>query len=43
MYPSGEKRPGPSQATKINLLATIVNVFKLMMRTIFVKSTMLDA
>ena len=27
MYPSEEKRPGPSQATKINLLATIVNVF----------------
>ena len=28
MYQSAEARPGPSQASKINLYARIVNVFK---------------
>ena len=35
MYQSAGARPGPSQASKINLLARIVNVFKLMLPTIF--------
>ena len=29
MYQSTEARPGPSQASKINIFASIVNVFKL--------------
>ena len=41
MYPSAEKRPGPSQASKISLLARLVEVFKLMLLTIFVKSTIM--
>ena len=36
MYPSAAARSGPSQATKINLFATIVNVFKLTLLTILV-------
>ena len=39
MYPSAETRPGPSQATKINLFMRIAKVFKLMLLTIFVKNT----
>ena len=42
MYPSTEARPGPSQASKINLFARIVNVFKVTSLTIFVKSTIMD-
>ena len=42
MYPSAEARPGPSQATKINLFARIVKVLKLMLPTIFVKSSIMD-
>ena len=42
MYPSTETRPGPSQATKINLFEIIVKVFKLMLLTIFVKGTIMD-
>ena len=38
MYPSAEERTGPSQATKINLFARIVNVFKLTLWTVFLKS-----
>ena len=29
MYPAAERRPGPSQATEINLFPRIVKVFKL--------------
>ena len=36
-YPSVETRPGSRQATKINLFARIVKVFKLTLLTIFVK------
>ena len=42
MYPSAETRPGLSQATKINLFARIVEIFKLMLPTIFVRSTIMD-
>ena len=34
-YPSAETRPGPIQATKINLFARIVKVFKLRLLTTF--------
>ena len=43
MYHSAETRPVPNQATKINFFARIVKVFKLMLLTIFVKSTIMDA
>ena len=39
MYQPTEARPGPNQASKTNLFARIVNIFKL---TIFVKSTIID-
>ena len=39
MCPSAEARPGPSQASKINLSARILNVFKLTFLNIFAKST----
>ena len=42
MHQYAEARPGPSQASKINLFARIVNVFKLNLQTIFVKSTIMD-
>ena len=42
MYPSAETRPGPTQATKINLVVRMVKVFKLMPPTISVKSTIMD-
>ena len=41
MYPSVEARPGPSEAT-INLFARIVNVLKLTLLIIFVKSTTMN-
>ena len=34
MYQFEEARPGPSQASKINLFARIANVFKLMLLAI---------
>ena len=39
MYTSADTRPGPSQTTNINLFARIVQAFKLMLLTIFVKSS----
>ena len=42
MYQSAEARPGPSQASKINLFARIINIFKLTLTTIFTKSTIMD-
>ena len=42
MYQSAEARPGPSQASKINLFARIVNFFKLTLLTIFGESTIMD-
>ena len=42
MDQSTEARPGPSQASKINLFARLVNVFKLKLLTIFPKSTVMD-
>ena len=42
MYQSAEARPGPSQVSKINSFARIVNVFKLTLLTIFVTSTVMD-
>ena len=42
MYPSAETRPGPSQATKTNHFARIVNVFKLILLAVFVKSTIMN-
>ena len=41
MYRSTEKSLEPSQATKINLFATIVKVSKLMLLAIFLKSTIM--
>ena len=41
MYPSAEARPVYSQQIKINLFARRVKIFKLMLLTIFVKSTMM--
>ena len=38
MYQSAEARPGPSQTSKINVLGAIVNVLKLILLTILVKS-----
>ena len=42
MYQSAEVRRAPSQASKINLFARIVKVFKLTLLTIFVKSIVTD-
>ena len=42
MYPSAETRLGPTQVTKIKLFARIDKVFKLVLLTIFVKSTIMD-
>ena len=42
MYQSAEARPGPSQASKIDLFARIINLFKLTSTTIFTKSTIMD-
>ena len=42
MHQSPKAHLGPSQASKINLFARIVNVFKLTLLTIFVKSTIMD-
>ena len=42
MYQSAEARPGPSQASKINLFARIVNFFKLTLLTILGESTIMD-
>ena len=42
MYQSAEARPGLWQASKINLFARIVNIFKLTLLNIFAKSTILD-
>ena len=42
MYQSAEARPGPSQASKINLFARTVEVFKLTLLNIFAKSTIVD-
>ena len=41
MYPSAKTRPEPSQATKINAFVRIVKVFKLMLLTIFGRSTIM--
>ena len=38
MHPSAEARTGPNQATNINLFARIVNIFKLTLWTVFLKS-----
>ena len=35
MYQSSEARPGPSQASKINLFVKIVNVFRITLLSIF--------
>ena len=43
MYQSARAHPGPSQASKINLFARIVDVFKLTLLAIFTKSTIMDA
>ena len=40
MHLYAETRPGPSQATKIKLFAGIVEVFKLMLLTIFANTIM---
>ena len=37
MYQPAEARPGPSQASKVNLFVRIINVFKITLLTIFVK------
>ena len=42
MYPSAETRLVLSQVIQINLFARINKVFKLMLLTIFVKSTIMD-
>ena len=42
IYQSAEARPRPSQSSKINSFARIVNVFKVMLLTIYVKSTVMD-
>ena len=42
MYQSEEARPWTGQASKINLFARLVNVFKLKLLSIFVKSTIMD-
>ena len=36
MYQPAEARPGPSQASKVNLFVRIINVFKITLLTIFV-------
>ena len=42
MFQSAEVCTRPSQTSKINLLARIVNAFKLTLLTIFAKSTIMD-
>ena len=42
MLQSAEACPGPREASKINLFVRIVNVFKLTLLTIFVKSIIMD-
>ena len=42
-YQSAEAHHQPSQACKINIFARKVNVYKLRLLTIFVKSTIMDA
>ena len=42
IVPSAQARPGPSQTIKSNVFARIVKVFKLMLLTVFVKSTIMD-
>ena len=42
MYQSADARPGPSQTSKINIFTRVVNAFKLMLKTTFVKSTITD-
>ena len=42
MYQSADAHPGLSQASKINLFGKIINVFKLMLLTTFVESTIMD-
>ena len=42
MYQSAEAQPGPSEASKINFFARIVNVFKLTLLSVFDKSTIMD-
>ena len=42
MYQSAEACLGPSQVSEINLFARVVNVFKMALPTIFIKSTILD-
>ena len=42
MYQSAHARPGPSKTSKINIFEGVVNAFKLMLKTIFVKSTIMD-
>ena len=42
MYQSTETRSVPSQSSKINIFAGIVNFFKLTLLTIFVKSFIMD-
>ena len=43
MYPFAEVRPQPSQETKINLFVRIIDIFKITLLTISVKSTIMDA
>ena len=43
MYQSAEAYRGPSQAFKINLLAKIVDIFKLTLLTIFAKRTIMKS
>ena len=42
MYQYAEAHPGPSQISKINLLAAIFDVFKLTLLTIFANSIIMD-
>ena len=42
MYPSAETRPGPNQGTEISLFARMVSIFKLVLLTIFLQSTIMD-
>ena len=42
LYPPVETHSGPSQASKMELFARIVSNFKLMLITIFAKSSIVD-
>ena len=42
MHPSVETCPGQSQVTKSNFFARTVNVFKVVLPSILVKSTIID-